>query len=241
VSLVRKKKSNANAADRSPAPSDLDAHSQFAQRLEELVAGAGSAAALAAQARVSEGAVRMWLSRVEPTREKLAAIAKETGVSLDWLISGRGPKFFSECPPGHIAIRFADLTKAEGVEIGAFLLTENYIFLPTLLLGIDESGFATHREPRVIDRRQIDPMALLLPPEIPDSAADFVVFNFSKEGASPPPEGSLCVTLDERRIKIRPARSSAGLTDMIGPILGPVIFRGAIVERKKTKRAEKSK
>jgi Bacteriophage CI repressor helix-turn-helix domain len=89
-------------------------HADFAIRLKQLVDGAGSARAFAAQASVSEGAVGTWLSRVEPTREKLAAIATKTGVSLDWLIVGRGPKYFSDVPPGYIAIDFYDLVKSGG-------------------------------------------------------------------------------------------------------------------------------
>ena len=90
------------------------ADAEFRQRLRELVEDAGSVAAIAAMARVSEGAVRMWLSGVEPTREKLAAISHETGISLDWLIVGRGPKHFSDAPPGYVTIDFYDLVKSGG-------------------------------------------------------------------------------------------------------------------------------
>jgi len=174
---------------------------------------------VAVMARVSEGAVRMWLSRVEPTREKLAAIAKATGVSLDWLVSGRGPKMQSELPPGYVRMRFADLTKSKGVATRPFFSTEQFIFLPLALLGMTESD-------------KIDPMALLLPPDSPGAAADFVVFNFIQKDAAPPAAGSPCVVIeDEERVKVRPVRSSAGLSDMFGPILGPVIFRGAIVRQ----------
>jgi hypothetical protein len=90
------------------------ADAKFRQRLRELVEDAGSVAAIAAMARVSEGAVRSWLSGVEPTREKLAAISRETGIGLDWLIVGRGPRHFSDVPPGYIAIDFYDLVKSDG-------------------------------------------------------------------------------------------------------------------------------
>ena len=171
----------------------------------------------------------MWLSRVEPTREPLAAIAKATGVTLDWLIAGRGPKVWSECPPGYTAMRFADLRESKGVASRPFFSVEQFIFLPLSLLGVPESE---------LDR--IDPMALLLPPETPDSdAADFVVFDLTKEHASPPELPFLCVSLDKGKVKVRPARSSAGLTDMFGPILGPVIFRGSIVRSSVVQKAKK--
>ncbi len=184
----------------------------------------GSARAFAAQAGVSEGAVGTWLSRVEPTREKLAAIAKATGVSLDWLVTGR-----AACPPGYIAMRFADLMKSNGIASRPFFSVEQIMFLPLSLLGIAES-----------ERENIDPMAVLLPPENPDSAAaDFVVFHLTQEDESPPAVGSLCAILDEGRVKVRPARSSAGVSDMSGPILGPVIFRGSIVRSSVVQKAKK--
>jgi hypothetical protein len=209
---------------------DLDTHSGFSGRLQELVDDAGSLAAVAAQARVSEGAVRMWLSRVEPTREKLGALAKATGISLDWLISGRGPKFFSDVPPGYIRMRFADLIRSKGVATRPFWSTDKFIFLPMSLVGISDS-----------EREKIDPMALLLPPENSDSdAADFVVFDLKKEDAELPPLPFLCVTLEEGKAKVRPTRSSAGITDMFGPILGPVHFRGTVI-RQQTIQAAKQR
>ncbi|MGB8685677.1 MAG: helix-turn-helix transcriptional regulator [Candidatus Binatus sp.] len=194
-----------------------DAHSGFSERLQELVADAGSIAAVAAQARVSEGAVRMWLSRVEPTREKLAALAKATGVSLDWLMTGRGPKVYSEYPPGYVAMRFADLTESKGIATRPFFSREHFISLPLSLLGISES-----------EQASIDPMALLLPPEADSSEADFVVFNFAQPGVPETlREGTPCVVIDhDERVKVLPARNLAGT------VLGPVIFRGAVVRRR---------
>lgn len=222
---IRLKTKTSDTKPQMPVPVERDVHSGFALRLQELVKDAGSTAAVAAQAGVSEGAVRMWLSRVEPTREKLASIAKASGVSLDWLISGRGPKVYSECPPGYIAMRFADLTKSKGVATRPFYSIEKFIFLPPSLLGIAED-----------DSDQIDPMALLLPPETPDAqVAEFIAFDMTREGASPPRPPTLCVTLDQGRPKVRPARSAAGSSDMPDPILGRVIFRGIISRPPKAK------
>jgi len=213
-----------SASERPPGAVQSDSHAAFAARLKELIEKVGSARAFAAQAGVSEGAVGTWLSRVEPTREKLAAIAKATGVSLDWLVTGR-----AACPPGYIAMRFADLRNSKGIATRPFFSVEQFIFLPLSLLDIAES-----------ERESIDPMALLLPPEnLGSDAADFVVFHLTQEDESPPALGSLCAILDEGKVKIRAARSSAGVTDMSGPILGPVIFRGSIVRSSVVQKAKK--
>jgi transcriptional regulator with XRE-family HTH domain len=216
----QRKKSGESGAPASKANELGGQQAAFAERLKQLIASSGGARPFAAKAAASEGTVRAWVERgAEPSRDKLAAIAKTTGVSLDWLISGRGPKFYSECPPGYAAMRFADLMKSKGKPTRPFFSTEQLIFLPFWLLGIAES-----------EREKIDPMALLLPTETPDStAADFVVFDLTKEGASPPSSG-LCVILDdEGRFKVRAARSAAGGRDIFGPVFGPVIFRGVIV------------
>lgn len=218
-----KKKQSGAGERRFPAAAGRDTHAAFAGRLKKLIDKVGSARAFAAQAGVSEGAVGTWLSRVEPTREKLAAIAKATGASLDWLVTGR-----AGCPPEYIAMRFADLRESKGVATRPFFSTDKFIVLPMSLLGIAES-----------DQENIDPMALLLPPENSDSdVAEFVVFDLTQEDESPPAVGFLCAILDEGKVKIRPARSSAGLTDMFGPILGPVIFRGTIARQPSLQKAK---
>jgi hypothetical protein len=214
-----------------PSKSNQDSSRRaFTARLQQLVDETGSKSGFAGLAGVTQRSVRLWIEGGEPGRDRLAAIAAATGISLDWLIAGRGPKYFSDVPPGYIAVRFADFRK--GTAIGALFSTDKNILLPSFFFDLDETDFATHMEPRVMDRTKMNLMALLLPPEKQDSdAADFVVFDLIKEGGSAPSVGTLCVILDDRNIRIRAARSSAGATDMFGPILGPVIFRGAVVRR----------
>jgi len=95
-------------------PTGHDSRVGFVDRLRSLVDSAGGQRAFAALAGVSQRAVSLWLQSTEPGRDRIAAIANATGVSLDWFILGRGPKKFSECPPGYIAIDFYDLVKSGG-------------------------------------------------------------------------------------------------------------------------------
>ena len=215
----------------------------FTVRLQQLVNESGSKNAFAGLAGVTQRTVRLWMEGGEPGRDSLAAIAQATGVSLDWLIAGRGRKIYSEYPAGYIPMPFVDLRKSKGILTGSFLSTDKRVFVHASLLDLTEGDFATRLEPRVIDRGKIDPRALLLPPSERDSdAADFIVFDLTKEDAEPPAEGVLCVViLDKGKVEVRPARSSTGITNMFGPILGPVIFRGAIVRRDSDSKTRGSK
>ncbi|MGC1382820.1 MAG: helix-turn-helix domain-containing protein [Candidatus Acidiferrales bacterium] len=96
-----------------PPPADAASHPEFVTRLRALVGEAGGQRSFA-KGVASQGTVNLWLHDSEPRRDKLAAIATATGVSLDWLIAGRGPKHFSDVPPGYIAIDFYDLVKSNG-------------------------------------------------------------------------------------------------------------------------------
>lgn len=67
----------------------------FIDRLEEIRAGR-SKSALGREWGVSEGGIRQYLSgNSEPTRPKLIQIAEGSGVCLEWLATGRGPKYRS--------------------------------------------------------------------------------------------------------------------------------------------------
>jgi transcriptional regulator with XRE-family HTH domain len=113
----------------------------FTVRLRQLVDESGSKSAFAGFAGVTQRSVRLWLERAEPTREKLAAIAKATGVSLDWLISGRGPKMYSECPPGYIALDFYDLVKSRGY-LNALGGPDRTLLFDRALLALDADEHA---------------------------------------------------------------------------------------------------
>lgn len=66
---------------------------QFTDRMNVLIRRAGSAAALARSAGVSESVVRKWRDGTsEPSREHCVAIAKADGCSVGWLVAGDGPE-----------------------------------------------------------------------------------------------------------------------------------------------------
>jgi hypothetical protein len=92
---------------------DTASRAAFVARLRVLVDEAGGQRSFAAGI-ASQGTVNLWLHDSEPGRDKLAAIATATGVSLDWLIAGRGLKYFADIPSGYIAIDFYDLVKSGG-------------------------------------------------------------------------------------------------------------------------------
>jgi transcriptional regulator with XRE-family HTH domain len=142
-----------------------DSRIGFVDRLRKMVADTGGQRAFAALVGVSQRAVSLWLEKTEPGRDRLAAIANQTGVSLDWLVTGRGPKFFSDVPPGYVAIDFYDLVKS-----GGYL---NTLGGPDRLLIFDRSLLALDAD------ENANLLALyLLPGETSESivtASDFVI------------------------------------------------------------------
>ena len=65
----------------------------FAARLRQALRAYGSASALAKAIGRSEGAVRKWLrGESEPNVTDLRALCETTGVRIEWLASGQGPR-----------------------------------------------------------------------------------------------------------------------------------------------------
>lgn len=63
----------------------------FSDRIKHLIDRHESASNLARMAGVSEGVVRKWKDgKSEPTRDKLEALSKATGVRIEWLVLGTG-------------------------------------------------------------------------------------------------------------------------------------------------------
>ena len=63
----------------------------FAERLTALAKQKGGTAALAQSAGISKRTLEKWLSgETQPKADALKKIAKETGVDLNWLITGEG-------------------------------------------------------------------------------------------------------------------------------------------------------
>jgi phage repressor protein C with HTH and peptisase S24 domain len=67
-------------------------HSDFQQRMRKLSEIVGNATTLAKLSGVSRASISLYLSgRSSPTRENLVALAKASGINIEWLATGRGP------------------------------------------------------------------------------------------------------------------------------------------------------
>jgi transcriptional regulator with XRE-family HTH domain len=65
----------------------------FAARLRQVIEAHGSANSLAKAIERSEGAVRKWLrGESEPNVTDLRTLCEQTHTSIEWLVSGRGPR-----------------------------------------------------------------------------------------------------------------------------------------------------
>lgn len=65
---------------------------QFHSRLEELVSEHSSANAFSTKVGIGNSLIRKYLAGAMPGIDKAAQIAAATGVRLEWLITGKGPK-----------------------------------------------------------------------------------------------------------------------------------------------------
>jgi transcriptional regulator with XRE-family HTH domain len=79
---------------------------KFRARMKDIIDSSGSIYALAKRAGTAPNTIRRYLTNSEPTRPMLIAIAKASGVSLEWLATGRGPKTPNDnhtpCPTQYI-------------------------------------------------------------------------------------------------------------------------------------------
>lgn len=120
--MAGRKKSSATAQPRRrgeavPNPAN---HAAFVQRLQILIKRAGNIVALAERTHVSDTSIHSWLRGSEPSREKLARLADEMNLSLEWLIGGRGEMSADLIPEGYsVVCRFVNeptQTTIEGVD-----------------------------------------------------------------------------------------------------------------------------
>lgn len=64
----------------------------FQLRMKELVEHVGSMAEIARKCGLPESTVKKWVDGIsDPSRERCIALARGTGVSLLWLVTGEGP------------------------------------------------------------------------------------------------------------------------------------------------------
>jgi len=81
-----------NLAPAAVRPED-DIDQAFVERLKMLVSQEGGVSALAKKSGISISGIQRYLAGGEPTRKFLLALAKASGVRLDWLLAGEGGMF----------------------------------------------------------------------------------------------------------------------------------------------------
>src|SRR5579863_8396687 len=87
----------------------------FTKRLEEIIGGFRSRAALAKAAGLPPSSLQSYLEGAEPTRPALVALARAAEVSLEWLADDRGyKKPRPYVPDGYGEIPFFDIRKSGG-------------------------------------------------------------------------------------------------------------------------------
>jgi phage repressor protein C with HTH and peptisase S24 domain len=88
-------------ASRAPVHGNRAEKAAFVERLQTILAHWPSADRLARAMGVSPSAFRKWLKgEAEPSRERLVALARATGVGVAWLAEGEGPEPVFDQSPG---------------------------------------------------------------------------------------------------------------------------------------------
>ncbi|UZZ12233.1 helix-turn-helix transcriptional regulator [Ectopseudomonas mendocina] len=82
----------------SSSNAEAESADAFLQRLQKLVQIAGSANALAKRSGISQSGIQRYLKGGEPTRKMLITLAECTGVSLVWLMTGKGNEVERQAP-----------------------------------------------------------------------------------------------------------------------------------------------
>ena len=92
-----------------------DTATSFQQRLQQIISGFSSRAALAKAAEIPPSSLQSYLEGTEPTRPVLVALAGAARVSLEWLAAGRGYKEpHPPVPDGYAELPFYDVRKSDG-------------------------------------------------------------------------------------------------------------------------------
>ncbi|MDF3868736.1 helix-turn-helix transcriptional regulator [Pseudomonas denitrificans (nom. rej.)] len=90
--LLKLKLESQDTTQLSGSGGEPESDKAFIERLREIASIAGSVSALAKAAGISQGGLQRYLKGGEPTRPVLISLAKCTGVSLAWLMTGEGEK-----------------------------------------------------------------------------------------------------------------------------------------------------
>lgn len=108
-------KSDGSKLKNAKGPSSVDELGPFQDRLK-LVVGDKPVRAFARECGLSDTVVRQYLSgKSEPGRAALVSIAETAGVSLEWLVAGRGSREESALDEGgYVMIRRVDVQASAG-------------------------------------------------------------------------------------------------------------------------------
>jgi len=118
-------------------------NTDFKARLQELI-GDEKPFPWASRIGLTPGVFnRMWNEGVIPKGDSLALIAEKTGVSLDWLVMGKGPKCITEqshgvAEPAHLYADTADLDK-------------EYVLVPRYNVKVSAGGGSIVESEQVVD------------------------------------------------------------------------------------------
>jgi len=104
-------------------PKRMDDKAAFRERLQSCIDASGTLYALAKKIGSPPNTIRRYFGSSEPTRPKLLAIAAATGVSVEWLATGRGPRLASNIPPASysgasLPSAFANVEQEKPSEMG---------------------------------------------------------------------------------------------------------------------------
>lgn len=127
--------------------SNLDA---FSERMRQLVKAVGSVAEIARKCGFPESTVKNWADGgADPSRERCVLLARGTGASVLWLVTGEGPMWAADIaqaasPEQSQGLRRDDLTMAlqlaaEALE-GKSLPPPKHAELVTLIYELLEEG-----------------------------------------------------------------------------------------------------
>lgn len=132
----------------------MDEASEFRKRLQTCVDKAGSIYALAKKAGLPQNTIRRYFADSEPTRPKLLAIAKASGVSVQWLATGEDQTVDSEAAQKRDEVWIDGLVDrlkllvAKHGDAGKFCERNGLNILPAVLTNWLEAG---HVPPALIE------------------------------------------------------------------------------------------
>jgi phage repressor protein C with HTH and peptisase S24 domain len=127
---------------------------RFAGRLREAIASYNSTSEAARRTGCSESALRKWLDgKSEPTRKNLVSLAEATGVNVEWLATGTGPKYREGRPA---AVEHLPIGRQGGGDYpvsspGYHPRPGDYVYVPRYDIQLAAGGGAVTGSEQVVD------------------------------------------------------------------------------------------